>query len=318
MTPYSHYVPPPPPITRIHAFPHRWGQAKRLSHASIVIRKPIAYAAILLAAFLFTVLPFILKRLFQWLFRKVVTVGRLIDRIADAILTFIYDIILSAAKALMLPLLVLGLLLALFITFTRQHERQYTTTPTLAALAPQATAQTLTTTSRTRPQPSSRATKLAAFHGSGQTFRSEHAAVEALADTLNIPSQIVSGDLDRALSLADANSRAMRPHVGRFPLPKHSDDRLLAALTPSDVSQLRRLLEHATTIDKRQFTLTANLASGDLSLNARIRHLSSISATGACFHYVLTFIRRTFQHTLAMTACRNRGTWSFTTSQKGQ
>lgn len=265
-----------------------------------------------------TVLPFILKRPAKWLWRSIVTFARLIDRIADAILTFIYDIIITAAKALVMPLLVLAVLLALLVTFARQDEQPDHSAPTLAGLAPQATAQPLIAPSTPSPRPSSRATKLAAFHGSGQTFRSERASIEALADTLNIPAHVVSEDLDRALSLAEANTRAMHPYVGRFPLPKHSDDRLLAALTPSDVTQLTRLLEHATTIDKRQFTLTANLASGDLSLDARIRQLSNAATTGACFHYALTFMRRTYRHALAMTACRKRGTWSFNTSQKGQ
>ena len=316
MTPYSHYVAPPPPITRIHAFSHRYGQLQRFWNRSASLRRPLARVAVALFR-LTSSLPNMLKRPAKRLLSIIAATLRGIDHFADAVLTFIFEILIAAAKKLVMPLLALSTLLALLILVTRADVPDHDT-PALAALAPQATAHPVQTTAPIKQEPTTAARKLAAFHAPDHVFSTERASVAALADALNIPPEVVSTGVSRALALAADNAHAMRPYVGRFPLPQQTPNRLLTALTPSDITQLSRLLEHSTTIDKREFTLTANLASGDLSLTARINKLISSAATGACFRYALTFVRRTFQHTLPMTACRQRGTWSFPADQKGQ
>jgi hypothetical protein len=317
MPPYSHYVAPPPPVTRIHAFSHRYGQLKRLWHTSAAIRGSMAHVAGAVFRFLTVSFPYVVQGPTRWLFRTIVATWRAIDRIADAVLTFIFEILVAAAKKLVMPLLALSALLAFLIFISRSDVQTDHDAPALAALAPQATAHPAQA-SPIRKTPTAPARKLAAFHAPDHVFSTERASVAALADALNIPPEVVSTGVSRALALASDNAHAMRPYVGRFPLPQHTPNRLLTALTPSDITQLSRLLEHSTPIDKREFTLTANLASGDLSLTARINKLISSAAPGACFRYALTFVRRTFQHTLPMTACRQRGTWSFPTDQKGQ
>lgn len=318
MTPYSHYVAPPPLVTRIHPFSQRYGQLQRLWHTSAAILRPLARVAGAMLRLLTVTLPFLITRPAKWLFRTIVATLRAIDRIADAVVTIIFDILVAAAKKLVMPLLSLSALLALLIFISRSDVQPHRDVPALAAIAPQATAHPAQTPSPIKPAPTAPARKLAAFHAPYHVFSTERASVAALADALNIPPKVVSTGVTRALALAADNASAMRPYVGRFPLPQHTPNRLLTALTPSDITQLSRLLEHSTTIDKREFTLTANLASGDLSLTARINKLISSAAPGACFRYALTFMRRTFQHTLSMTACRQRGTWSFPTDQKGQ
>ncbi|WP_156827543.1 hypothetical protein [Hyphomicrobium zavarzinii] len=317
MTPYSHYVAPPPLVTRIHPFSQRYGQLQRLWHTSAAILRPLARVAGAMLRLLTVTLPFLITRPAKWLFRTIVATLRAIDRIADAVVTIIFDILVAAAKKLVMPLLSLSALLALLIFISRSDVQPHRDVPALAAIAPQATAHPAQA-SPIRKTPTAPARKLAAFHAPDHVFSTERASVAALADALNIPPKVVSTGVTRALALAADNANAMRPYVGRFPLPKNTPNRLLTALTPSDITQLSRLLEHSTTIDKREFTLTANLASGDLSLTARIRKLTSSAAPGACFRYALTFMRRTFQHTLSMTACRQRGTWSFPADQKGQ
>lgn len=321
MTPNSHYVAPLPPVTHIYQLSHRFHQAGRLWKALRPVRmfsyRALYYAGVLL----FVVVPYVLKNPAKRLVAALLKIVRFIDRAANAILTFIYEGIITGIRALAAPLLALGLLfLTLFILDPANRQSIKNATPTLATLAHDADAKPLPAAVFTKQASETPpASRLARFHEPSQRLATERARIESLADALNIPPDIVKSDITRALELAHTNARAMRPHTGRFPLPKETSDRLLAALTPTDVNQLARLLEHATTIDKTTFTLNANLASGDLSLDARVTALSNTAATGACFRYALTFLRRTFRHPITITACRQRDRWSFISPKtKGQ
>lgn len=161
-----------------------------------------------------------------------------------------------------------------------------------------------------KPNPNRPAAQLARFHGSHQIFQSNMQATAALADALNIPKHVVAEDIPRALTLAASNSEAMQRHATGFPLPKNTSQRLLAALTPSDVQHLARLLEHSTTIGKQSFTLASALPSGDLRVETRVQALSAANAPRRCFRYAMTFMRRSFRHTLNTTACREGRQWS--------
>lgn len=161
-----------------------------------------------------------------------------------------------------------------------------------------------------KPNPNRPAAQLARFHGSHQIFQSNMQATAALADALNIPKHVVAEDIPRALTLATSNSDAMHRHATGFPLPKDTSQRLLAALTPSDVQHLARLLEHSTTIGKQSFTLAAGLPSGELRLETKVEALSAANVPRRCFRYAMTFMRRSFRHTLNTTACREGRQWS--------
>lgn len=150
--------------------------------------------------------------------------------------------------------------------------------------------------------------KLARFHGNAQTFSDTARAIEGLADALNIPPGIAAQDIPRALRLAHDNSAALRPYLGQFPIPADTAPRLLVALTPSDIPLLAQLIRHAATIPKPRFTLTANLASGDLRFETRVHALPARGDT-ACFRHAMTFIRRSFRHALHATACRQGERW---------
>jgi hypothetical protein len=161
-----------------------------------------------------------------------------------------------------------------------------------------------------KPNPSRPAARLIRFHGSHQIFQSHMQATAALADALNIPQHVVAGDVSRALALAASNSEAMQRHATGFPLPKETSQRLLAALTPSDVQHLARFLEHSTTIGIQSFTLAADLPSGELRLETKVEALSAPNVPRRCFRYAMTFMRRSFRHTLNTTACREGRHWS--------
>lgn len=320
MTPNSHYVAPLPPVTHIYQLSHRFHQVGRIWKTLRPVRmfsyRALYYAGVLL----FVVVPYVLKNPAKRLIAALLKIVRFIDRAANAILTFIYEGIIAVIRALAAPLLALGMLfLTLFILNPDNRQSIKNATPTLATLAPDADAKPLPAAFTKPPSQTPPANRLARYHEPAQRLATERARIESLADALNIPPDIVKSDINRALDLAHTNARAMRPFTGRFPLPKETSVRLLAALTPTDINQLARLLEHAATIGKPTFTLNANLASGDLSLNARVTALSNTAATGACFRYALTFLRRAFRHPITITACRQRDRWSFISPKtKGQ
>lgn len=321
MTPNSYYVAPPPLVTHFYPMSHRFLQAGRIWSSTRPVRTFLCRALYLTAVFLFLIVPYVLKRPLKHLLAAILHVGRLIDRVANHILTFIYNSITAIIRALAAPMLAIALLfLVLFILDPQNRQIIKDAAPTLVGLRPEADAKPLPAAAlKKTPPPNPPSSKLARFHAPAQRFTSERDRVESLADALNIPPAVVTNDIDRALDLANTNARAMRPHTGRFPLPKETGDRLLAALTPADIKQLARLLEHATTINKRSFTLNATLASGDLFLDAHITSLPRSAATGACFRYAMTFMRRTFRHAMTIAACRKGGRWSFLTpTTKGQ
>ena len=316
MTPNCHTIAPPPLITRIAPLSNRYWQMVRAWHATRAFRASSARAARIAGAIVFVVLPLVLKNPVKLVLRGVLHVARLIDRLADAILTFLHDTLITVIKALAKPMLALGALFGIVLILNPDNWRSLKeAAPSIAALTPEAGAKPLAPSIAKTPPPGSRTgpAKLALFHEPAQRFKTERAAIQGLADALNIPSEVVEKDVSRALALADANARAMRGFVGRFPLPATTSNRLLAALTPSDVRQLALLLEYATTIGKREFTLNANLASGDLSLDTRVTALSSRASAGTCFRYAMTFMRRTFRHALTISACRKGQAWTFPT-----
>ena len=184
MTPYSHYVAPPPLVTRIHPFSKRYGQLQRLWHTSAAILRPLARVAGAMLRLLTVTLPFLITRPAKWLFRTIVATLRAIDRIADAVVTIIFDILVAAAKKLVMPLLGLSALLALLIFISRSDVQPHRDVPALAAIAPQATAHPAQTPSPIKPAPTAPARKLAAFHAPDHVFSTERASVAALADAL--------------------------------------------------------------------------------------------------------------------------------------
>lgn len=151
---------------------------------------------------------------------------------------------------------------------------------------------------------------LASFHGNAQRFAREHDASVALADALNIPDEVVRRDVDKALTLADSNARAMKPRIGAFPLPAHISNRLLGVLTPADVRLLGGILKHARTLAPGDYTLTSALVSGDLNLEATITVQPPERSGRQCYRYGLTFIRRSFRHTMPVSACREGAAWT--------
>lgn len=169
------------------------------------------------------------------------------------------------------------------------------------------------------PKPSRKgdaaAAKLARFHADAQTFNDKQDSINALADALNIPAHIVETDISRAIQLARDNSEAMKGYVGRFPLPAHTDTRLLVALMPSDIPHLERLIIHAAGIKKQRFTMHAELPSGDLHLETNVHALKQ-TGPRQCFRHAMTFMRRTFRHTLTATACRQGSRWFFSAADK--
>ncbi len=207
--------------------------------------------------------------------------------------------------ALIKPVLAVTGLAALFGVLSAMKDMAPPPVPktTLAIAAPTAVAPPVSLKQTKQRQAT---LQLAHFHAGAQSFDTIDASITALADALNIPKQIVKNDLPRALDLAQSNASAMRPHVGHFPLPEDTDARLLAALTPSDVDHLRLLIDYSATVGKKHFTLAANMPSGDLSLEAKVTELPK-----GCFRYAMTFVRRSFQHTSAATACRKGSAWSF-------
>lgn len=215
-------------------------------------------------------------------------------------LNFLRDL----ARALIKPLLVLGILILVFAMSVKPKQPLQSPEQQATALFPLAGAGPLPPPKRKAPL-SPIAAKLARFHGGAQSFASEAAAIEALADALNIPKQVVANDVARALALAEANSGAMLPFTGRFPLPKATSRRLLAALAPADIPQLERHLAYALAVDKERFSLEAGMASGNLRLEARITKLAK-----TCLRATMTFVRRSFRHSVTAAACRRGVEWT--------
>ena len=314
MTPTARYIPPAPLVTHIYPLSNRYHQAARVlgtTHAARLLNGAPRLAGVALRS----IVPFILNRPLKRMVAALLHAGRLLDRLANAILTFTYESVIALIRALAAPMLALGLFfLLLFILKPDNRQSLTDAAPTLTALAPEADAKPLPAPAlKKAPVPKPPPTRLARYHGSAQRLTSEQAQVDALADALNIPPEVVKANVTRALDLAHTNARAMRRRTGRFPLPKHTADRLLAALTPADVDKLAILLGHAASIDKRAFTLRAELSSGDLVLVTRVTALDRTSTAGACFRYAMTFMRRTFRHALTVAACRRRAAWTYLT-----
>lgn len=304
----THYLAPPPPVTQIHAWSHAYWRAHRWARIAKPIAAPI-YKALRYA---------IVISLFQ-LRQAAQRLGHTINRAAKAAGNALLKLLRDLLRAMVKPALVLAAVALFWVVGPRlKIEYEGAKPPPAAALPVAHLPPAKPGTPRKKPpaaqeKPAPEAAALSRFHGKAQTFNTPTAAVAALADALNIPTHVVASDLTRALELADTNSSAMQTYVGHFPLPANTSPRLLSVLTPADVLHLARLLNHTTTVDKRQFTLTASLASGDLHLEAKVQALPWDSAARQCFRYAMTFMRRSFRHTLTTTACRTGTAWSFLT-----
>lgn len=299
----THYLAPPPAVTQIHPWSHSYWRAYRWAR----IAKPIAAPIYKALRYAIGISQFQLRKAAQRL-------GHTINRAAKAAGNALLKLLRDLLRAIVKPALVLAAIALFWVVGPRlKIEYEGAKPPPAAALPVAHVPPAHPGTPRKKPpaeKPAPEAAALTHFHGKAQTFKTPTAAVAALADALNIPTHVVASDLTRALELADTNSRAMQTYVGRFPLPDHTSTRLLAVLTPADVLHLARLLNHTTTIDKRQFTLTASLASGDLHLEAKVQALPQPTSR-QCFRYAMTFMRRSFRHTLTTTACRTGTAWSF-------
>lgn len=242
----------------------------------------------------------ILKAVLRANIRKAFTaLKRGAAHVLQAILRFLRDLLLALIK----PTLTVAGLAAVFAVLSTMKDIAPPSVPatTLAVAAPSPLAKPPKIN-----KPREATTQLARFHAGAQSFTTEAASITALADALNIPNHVVKANVPRALDLADTNINAMRAHVGRFPLPKNTSNRLLAALTPSDVDHLRLLLDYASTLGKKRVSLNADMPSGELTLETQVTKLAS-----GCFRYAMTFARRSFRHTSTATACRKGNAWSF-------
>ena len=261
------------------------------------IGKAVSFAKIA-AIVIFLILKGLLRANLRRLFNAI---GRLAAKAVKALAGFLVDVL----RALIKPTLTLAGLFALFAVVSSMKPLEPTSAPAamLAIPAPPGKSTPAPSTVIKPPEPK---TSLARFHANEQTFKSDASSIAALADALNIPDHVVKSNLTRALELAESNADAMRPHVGRFPLPETTSNRLLSALTPSDVDHLRMLLDYASTRGRKHFSLNAAMPSGELTLEAKVTELDR-----GCFRYAMTFVRRSFRHTAIATACRKGTAWSF-------
>lgn len=321
MTPTNQDLRLAPLVTHVDPLSHHYHRAARIwketQPARSFLHRALRFAGTILRLDARPILQHAPRRMFATL----VHAHKLLDCLGNGITTFLYESIIAVIRTLAAAVIVLGLLLLLQFGLNADNRQSITeTAPTRTSLALEAGAKPLPAAApKKAPIAKPPTTRLARFPGSAQRFPTEREQIDALADALNIPSAVVRHNVNRALDLARTNARAMRKHTGRFPLPKGTPDRLLAALTPADVAKLAVLLGHATTIDKRSFTLRADLSSGDLVLDARVTAMANTSAAGACFRYALAFSRRTFRHAITVAACRRRAAWTFLTpTSKGK
>lgn len=205
-------------------------------------------------------------------------------------------------KRLVLPLTVIVVSVWVYAMSLQEQPAQQSAKVTLPALRVEKPFET------TIQQPALQTpdVRLARFHENAQVFENEPAAAEGLADALNIPLAVVTDDLNRAIDLAETNTRAMTTFAGTFPLHRDINPRLLAALTPADIPHLSALFDYALSVQQERFTFTSPMASGELNMDADITKLPN-----NCLKAIMLFTRRSFAHALTATGCRRGDTWSF-------
>lgn len=297
---HSQYIAPPRAITHVYGHSNAYWHLVRWKQAAQPVFNACGKALSVTGKVLFIAF-LILKTVLKANLRKLL---RQLGRAAAAILNAIAEFLQEVLRALIKPILTVVGLTALVIFASNMKRVDPSLAP--AAALPVAHLPPPSKPAPSKDNPSQEATLLKRFHDGAQSFSSEAASINALADALNIPPSVVKANVPRALELADSNSTAMRKHLGRFPLPNATSTRLLSALTPSDIDHLGLVLDYASTLGKKKVTLQTEMPSGDLSLETTVTELNS-----GCFRYAMTFVRRSFRHLSTATACRKGNTWSF-------
>lgn len=145
--------------------------------------------------------------------------------------------------------------------------------------------------------------RVAAFHDG---YTTDASAIDHLASLVDKPVPKNDAQIQTALAAAEAWATSMKPYAGRFPLPKDTPARFLAALRPDDFIVLENILRNmARTVSYRSVIATDLKSKG---LKATIT-VAPMEQHDPCITYEIRLQRRAYHHPLAAYGCLSQGQW---------